>query len=137
MQAITWMTTARLLAGMALAGQLLWAGEVVVKVTGISQDAGEIGCALFGDAKGFPMERANAKAVWQPANRAGVTCRFPGLTQGRYAVAVSHDVNGNRKTDTKLFGIPTEDWGYPTMCGHGCERRDLRKQCLRWTTARR
>ncbi len=97
--------------GLALVGPAVWAGEVVVQVSGIKADTGEIGCALFGDAKGFPMERANAKAVWQAASQEGVTCRFADVPPGRYGVAVSHDLNGNRKTDTRFFGIPTEDWG--------------------------
>ena len=30
---------------------------------------------------------------------------------GTYAVAVSHDLNGNRQTDTNLIGLPIEAWG--------------------------
>ena len=40
-----------------------------------------------------------------------VTCRFTSIEPGQYAVAVMHDLNGNHRTDTKMFGIPTEDWG--------------------------
>lgn len=39
-----------------------------------------------------------------------MTRRFAGLEPGNYAVVVSHDLNGNGRTDTKLIGIPTEDW---------------------------
>ena len=38
----------------------------------------------------------------------------PGLTTGgtgTYAVAASHDANGNGRTDTNWVGIPTEAWG--------------------------
>lgn len=57
------------------------------------------------------MEPARATQLWLPASPDGVQCRFENLPPGRYAVAVSHDINGNRRTDTNLFGIPTEDWG--------------------------
>jgi uncharacterized protein (DUF2141 family) len=40
-----------------------------------------------------------------------VTCRFEALAPGDYAVAVSHDLNGNKKADTNFVGIPTEAWG--------------------------
>ena len=41
----------------------------------------------------------------------GVMYRFSGLAPGRYAVAVGHDLNGNRRVDTNLLGMPTEQWG--------------------------
>ena len=57
----------------------------------------------------FPA--AAAKLQSQPANRQGVTCRFTSIEPGQYAVAAMHDLNGHHRTDTKMFGIPTEDWG--------------------------
>ena len=86
------------------------ASEVVVKVSGIA-GGGEIGCALFGAAAGFPMDNGAARQLWLPADAAGVTCRFADVPEGAWAVSVSHDLNGNRKVDTNLFGIPTEAWG--------------------------
>ncbi len=88
------------------------AAELVVKITGVRSDAGEIGCALYASPDGFPMDLPRALAgQWQPARSGGVECRFPGLKRGIYAVAVSHDLNGNHRTDTNFLGIPTEDWG--------------------------
>ncbi len=88
------------------------AAELVVKVTGVTSDAGEIGCALYAGPEGFPLDLAMAVAgQWHPARQGGVQCRFPGLKRGIYAVAVSHDLNGNRRTDMNFLGIPTEDWG--------------------------
>jgi uncharacterized protein (DUF2141 family) len=93
--------------------------QVLVQVTDIKSAEGEIGCALFNTEKGFPIDSLDAKVIWQPANPNGVTCEFtalePGsytaLEPGSYAVSVSNDLNGNLRTDTKMFGIPTEDWG--------------------------
>ena len=87
------------------------AADLVVKVSGIRSDSGEIGCALYSTADGFPMEASRAVVEWQPAKQGGVECRFTGLRRGIYAVAVSHDLNGNHRTDTNVFGFPTEDWG--------------------------
>lgn len=87
------------------------AGELVVTVTGASGGKGEVGCAVYRSADGFPMEPAKAAArVWVKAG-SSVECRFQDLPAGAAAVAVSHDLNGNRKTDKNLFGIPKEPWG--------------------------
>lgn len=87
------------------------AAELRVAVTGARSAAGQIGCALYPGERGFPMDAASAVQLWQPADPNGVMCRFEGLRPGSYAVAVSHDLNANRRTDTNLLGIPTEDWG--------------------------
>jgi uncharacterized protein (DUF2141 family) len=88
-----------------------FAADLVVRVSGIAAAAGEVGCALFTAPEGFPGDDAVARRVRLPADPAGVTCRFPDVPAGRYAVAVSHDANGNRKLDTNLVGMPTEAWG--------------------------
>lgn len=95
----------------ALLAPALSAGELVVVVNGASDGKGEIGCAVYRSAEGFPMNRAKAVArVWVKAG-SPVECRFADLPPGELAVAVSHDLNGNRETDKNLFGIPKEPWG--------------------------
>ncbi len=107
--------TQRALAGLALAlvagAGSARAADLVVKVVGIRSGTGEIGCALFRAPDGFPMDPAQAVVQWQPARPGELECRFNGLKRGVYAVAVSHDLNGNHRTDTNFLGIPTEDWG--------------------------
>jgi len=87
------------------------AAELIVNVTGISDAPGQIGCALFKGPQGFPMDSSAARQAWLPADPKGVTCRFADVTDGSYAVSVSHDRNGNKKVDTNFLGIPTEAWG--------------------------
>ena len=94
----------------ALASPAL-AGELRVNVTGIRSATGQVGCALYADPRSFLSDAGIAAVRWQPADPAGVQCRFDNLPPGIYAVAVTHDVNGNRRTDTNLLGMPTEDWG--------------------------
>jgi uncharacterized protein (DUF2141 family) len=89
-----------------------WAApDLVVRVSGIRSPLGQIGCALFADGSGFPMDSARAQQQWIPAQADGVTCRFGGVAPGRYAVSVVHDLNGNRRVDTNFLGMPTEQWG--------------------------
>jgi uncharacterized protein (DUF2141 family) len=109
----------RLLAPVAFAFVLpAQASDLLVNVSGVSSASGEVGCALYSKPTGFPMDSSRAKVVWQPAQRGSLVCRFDGLPAGRYAVAVAHDLNGNHKTDTKMFGIPTEDWGVSNNVRH-------------------
>ena len=98
------------LGALTLPGAAL-AETVEVVVSGVKSDDGEIRCALFASAEGFPMTTGKARMVGHPARRSGVTCRFENVTPGTYAVAVSHDLNGNKRTDTNFIGIPREDWG--------------------------
>lgn len=87
------------------------AAEVVVRVSGIAASAGEIGCALFAPGPAFPMDTSGAWRVFARADTGGVSCRFDDVAPGQWAVSVSHDLNGNRKVDTNLLGMPTEAWG--------------------------
>lgn len=85
--------------------------QVVVRVTGVRESLGQIGCSLFSSPQGFPMDNSAASVVWLPAETQGATCRFDNVPEGRYAVSVGHDLNGNRRIDTSLIGLPTEQWG--------------------------
>ncbi len=87
------------------------ATELVVRVSGVQSNTGEVGCALHAGSGEFPMGNSRVVQVWHPADTRGVVCRFANVRPGAYAVSVSHDLNGNRRTDTNFLGIPTESWG--------------------------
>jgi uncharacterized protein (DUF2141 family) len=99
---------ALLLVAAATGGQ---AAEVVVRVSGLSEPLGQVGCSLFAGAGGFPMDNASARNLWLPAEAKGVTCRFNDVPEGHYSVSVGHDLNGNKRVDTNFIGLPTEQWG--------------------------
>jgi len=87
------------------------AADLEIALQGLITDKGEVGIALFSSADGFPMDNAKAAArVWVPAQRENLQYRFEGLAPGTYAVAVSQDLNGNRKLDTNWVGMPKEPW---------------------------
>ena len=103
----------------ALLPAMATAGTLEITVSAPSASRGEIGCALFKDEVGFPMNPARAQRVFVKASPQTV-CRYENLAPGNYAVAVSLDLNGNRRTDKNFIGIPTEAWGVsnnarPTM----------------------
>jgi uncharacterized protein (DUF2141 family) len=106
----------RLLAGPLIALAVLLpvhatAAELVVRITGLSEPLGQVGCSLFAGPTGFPMDSSGARQLWQAADAKGVICRFSDVPEGRYAVSVGHDLNGNQRVDTNFIGLPTEQWG--------------------------
>ena len=87
------------------------AAELVVRISGLVEPLGQVGCSLFAGANGFPMDNAGARVMWLAADTKGVTCRFADVAEGSYAVSIGHDLNGNKRVDTNFIGLPTEQWG--------------------------
>jgi uncharacterized protein (DUF2141 family) len=87
------------------------AAELVVRINGLSEPLGQVGCSLFAGANGFPMDNTGARVMWLPAEAKTVTCRFADVPEGSYAVSIGHDLNGNKRVDTNFIGLPTEQWG--------------------------
>lgn len=87
-----------------------------IKVKPIAHAKGVIHVGLFRDAKSFPRkELAFAGKEIGVLQIGEVVIEMSGLTPGRYAVAVFHDLNGNGKLDTNLFGVPTEPYGFSNI----------------------
>src|SRR5215475_7423576 len=85
---------------------------VHVEINRLHSDKGQVMCALFSSAAGYPKDygKAIARAKSEIAGGQAV-CEFPGVSAGTYAVAVFHDENSNGKLDTKFMGIPREGVG--------------------------
>ena len=82
-------------------------------MTGLRSNKGRVYCKLYNDKSDFPSRKPEGvrNSSGAPAgNRA--TCVYQGVPNGRYAVAVAHDENGNRKVDRTLIGIPKEGYGF-------------------------
>ena len=87
------------------------AAELVVRITGLSEPLGQVGCSLFAGSAGFPKDSSGARQLWQAADAKGVTCRYSDVPEGTYAVSIGHDLNGNKRVDANFVGLPTEQWG--------------------------
>jgi len=87
-------------------------GMIRVRVQGLQNNDGEVGCVLFSSSEGWPSEGNKAVSAQNKAikNKFG-ECVFTGIKPGTYAVAVRHDANGNNELDANALGIPTEGWG--------------------------
>lgn len=99
-----------LCAGAAMASD---SGRIEATVSGVSNAAGLVGCALFSSKTGFPLESKKhaLSTVRVPAAGGVATCVFEQVAAGEYAIAVVHDTNGNGQADTNFLGMPTEGIG--------------------------
>ena len=105
--------TLLILASVAVAGSAS-AGEpakLTVRMHGMRNDDGQVFCALFKGAKGFPDGDKATQGGRTTVKNGRATCRFKGLKDGVYAVAVFHDEDGDGQMDSVL-GIPTEGFGF-------------------------
>ncbi len=107
----TWAVKGLLASLVALAASTSSAAEVVVRIGGLSEPLGQVGCSLFAGPAGFPKDSSGARQLWQAADAKGVTCRFADVPEGSYAVSIGHDLNGNKRVDANFVGLPTEQWG--------------------------
>lgn len=83
-----------------------------VDILGLRNDKGQVLCALYSSADGFPTKSDKAQAHAKSAISAGRgACDFPGIAPGTYALSVFHDENANGKMDTNFIGIPREGVG--------------------------
>ncbi|WP_310497626.1 DUF2141 domain-containing protein [Sandarakinorhabdus sp.] len=85
---------------------------LTITFDGIAAPTGAIMIALFDseaahDKGGKPVRGGMVSIT-------GVTAQFqvPGLSPGRYAIKVYHDINGNGQMDSNPFGIPTEPFAF-------------------------
>ena len=87
-------------------------GDVSLTVTGLRSAKGQVLVCLTREADHFPdcSQSATARSAIVPASRAEVT--FAHLPQGRYAISVLHDENGNGRADKTLGLIPREGFGF-------------------------
>jgi uncharacterized protein (DUF2141 family) len=85
---------------------------ISVEIAGLRNNSGQVACALYSSADGFPKksEMAVTRLKSLISDREAV-CEFTGIAPGKYAVSVFHDENSNGKLDTNLMGIPREGVG--------------------------
>ena len=81
-------------------------------VAGLHSNTGEVDCALFASAEGFPGDTGKAiKTTKSKIENGQRVCTFSGVDPGDYAVSVFHDENGNGKLDRNFMGMPKEGVG--------------------------
>lgn len=82
--------------------------KMVIKVTNINSNKGNIGVAVFNSKESFlgkPFMAANKKAT-----KGDVTFELE-VPNGTYAISVMHDENKDGKLEKNFMGIPSEPYG--------------------------
>ena len=67
--------------------------------------------ALYADEAAYTAARQTMGSML-PATAGEVRAVFAGLPDGRYGIAVFHDIDGDEKLGTNLLGYPTEPFGF-------------------------
>jgi uncharacterized protein (DUF2141 family) len=97
----------------ALSANSLFASNTVnVKITNIRSSQGEIHVGFYKRGENFPAhESKHYKKIVKPSFGT-MDVAVEDLPNGEYAIAMIHDLNGNDRLDTNLFGIPKEPYGF-------------------------
>lgn len=88
-------------------------GSITVQISNLKTTSGQLRCALFRSAEGFPREpqRASARVVGTIDGRTA-TCQFSKIAPGHVAITAFHDENNNGKVDLRFGVIPKEGIGW-------------------------
>ena len=87
------------------------AGDVRIKVTGISNLVGTIRATLDGSELAFKNDAPNTQTSELEVTGNEVELVFHNVPSGVYAVKVIHDENNDKKLNQNLLGIPSEKYG--------------------------
>jgi len=84
-----------------------------IKMEGLIPEKGTIRIGLYNSAAAFADEaKPNHAQVVSVGKNATQIIKFEGLPEGKYLVAAYQDVNGNKKIDKNILGIPTEAYAF-------------------------
>jgi uncharacterized protein (DUF2141 family) len=88
------------------------AAELRITIANVVPNKGDLLVTLFDRAQGFP-DQPNAAQPSRKVKPDGSTMQlsFSNLAEGRWAVMVLQDFNGNGRVDTNLVGLPKEPYG--------------------------
>ena len=88
-------------------------GNLSVEVQNINNASGNIMLAVFEAEQDFLIdEKAIFAKAYSIEQKGSMTISIPDLPFGKYAIAVYHDANSNRKLDKNMFGVPKEAYGF-------------------------
>ncbi len=87
------------------------AAELRIAVADGPEKPAQLYVALFDSADGFDADTSIAAQI-VPLKGGVAQLVFRGLANGRYAVKLFADENGDGKLDTNLLGLPKERYGF-------------------------
>lgn len=85
---------------------------MLISITGVRENVGQIMLFVFTNADDFPTKRDNAfRSKKIPATSSSMIVLLDSIPAGTYGVAVYHDENSNNKMDRHWYGMPKEGYG--------------------------
>ena len=84
--------------------------QLIVKVTGIKENEGDLIIAVFDNENDY-LEKP-VKAITIKAQKDANEACFNALPPGIYSISVIHDLDKNGKLNTRLYGPPSEPYGF-------------------------
>jgi uncharacterized protein (DUF2141 family) len=84
-----------------------------VQILGTASDQGQVLVLVFDSKDGFPQEATKAfrQIVLIPKDRKA-EFTLADIPQGKYAIVVLHDADGDGLMTTNLLGLPEEKYGF-------------------------
>lgn len=88
------------------------AADITITVKGVRNAKGRIAALAFVDGNGFPDRVASAKTqAIVPAQAGEVTLVIKNVPEGKVALTILHDEDGDGKLKRNMIGIPNEGVG--------------------------
>lgn len=88
--------------------------SVTVTVKGIQQRTGKILATISNDENNFPQGRGVKSATAEVTKEGEVSLKFEGILEGKYAIVLYQDLNGDNKLD--MSGqMPAEPFGFSNL----------------------
>jgi len=83
--------------------------DLIITLNNIKDTDHDIYISVNKESDNFPQKLNMVKAyVMNPAGKTSLKVTVTDLSFGKYAVTVYQDINGNKKLDTGLWGVPIE-----------------------------
>jgi uncharacterized protein (DUF2141 family) len=97
--------------GIGLASETLGTTKLTIHIEGFENSKGAARVALINSKENYGQKIPYKGFTTQITKNIAILI-IPNLPRGEYAVKVFHDENENEKLDTRIFGIPSESYGF-------------------------
>ena len=104
--------TALMVLVLSMAENIATAADLIVTVSGLRNDHGDVHIALYNTPDAFPDSDGMLLERETPIRQYQSKHIFRDLAPGSYAIAVYHDENGNNDFDTNFIGFPLEGYAF-------------------------
>ncbi len=88
--------------------------SVTVTIKGIQQRTGKILATISNDENSFPQGGGIESATAEVTKEGEITLKFEGMLEGKYAIVLYQDLNGDNKLDMN-GQMPAEPFGFSNV----------------------